>query len=63
MAGTLKTRPVGNLYDATVTVGASCPVPAGSYTGPALQSFNSTSVYVMLTKEDLRHGLLMHLIE
>lgn len=63
VAGILKARPLGNLYDATVTVGASCPVPAGRYAGPALQSFNSTNVYLMLTMEDLSHGLVMHLFE
>ena len=63
MAGTLKARPLGNLYDATMTVGASCPVAPGRYSGPGLQSFNTSNVYLMLTSEDLSVGLFVHLVE
>jgi hypothetical protein len=44
----LTPRPLGNLYDAAASFGATCAVANGAMTGHAFQSFLTGVVYVLL---------------
>lgn len=63
VSATLKPRPLGNLYDVKANLGTSCPAPVGPYRGHAFQSLLSRNVYLMLTSDGYKDGVLVHLFD
>ena len=61
LAAKLSPRRLGNLYDVTATIGPSCGLGEGAFSGHAVQAYVTPNIYLFLTAPG-QHGVMLLLV-